>query len=98
MGARSLHSNLMSAVRRIQTIALRVDIARATALGEDDAIVEDMIEISRLANDEARWPDAQSYSREAEQKAMTLGNASLRARANFDLGSALLGIRADAQA
>jgi len=82
----------MIAVRRIQTIALRVDIARATALGEDDAIVEDMIEISRLANDEERWPDAQSYSREAEQKAKTLGNASLRARANFQLGLALIGI------
>jgi tetratricopeptide (TPR) repeat protein len=85
------YSNLKHFWRRFQTIAWRVDIVRAQASGDDEAVVEDMVEISRLANDDDRWSDAQRYSREAKQKAKNLGNSSLQARADFQLALALIG-------
>ncbi len=91
MKSGSRHPKLKHYWRRFQIIALRVDMVRAHTLGDDEAMVEDTVEISRLANDDDRWSDAQRYSPQAKQKARNLGSSSLQARADFQLALALIG-------
>jgi tetratricopeptide (TPR) repeat protein len=64
------------------------DLARAQRFGEDERVIEDLLELGRIHSDQGQWDVAERLTEDARRRAVARGNEFQVAHADFQLGCA----------
>lgn len=67
-----------------------IDLARARAFGNQESVVEDLLEIGRLQGEAGRLNDAERWLKEASTRAHELGHEFLIAHSDLQVGALFL--------